>query len=161
MLTGDRLEAMKIPVKFALYSSLVGLLLMPVSARAAVEATRQSFQTGVAPVRAPNYTPWYNLTDRYFSGYYYMNLSLTELQIDHVASNSRCTRKNRTFMISASFEQPVGRDFFMGRFDVPLLFADRLVVSRLAPASVGDYVLHLSNSQIENNAAYLRVSARF
>ncbi len=150
---------MKNSAKLIVCSAVVGFLLTPVSIEAAVSATRQSFRD--APITAPKYTPWYNLADRFFSGYYYMNLSLTELQIDHVASNSRCTRKNRTFMISASFEQPVGTNFFSGRFDVPLFFADRFTISRLAPASVGDYVLHLSNSQIENNAAYLRVSARF
>jgi hypothetical protein len=45
--------------------------------------------------------------------------------------------------------------------DVPLLFADRFSVSRLAPAAMGDYVLRLSNAPMENAAGFLRISTRF
>jgi len=83
------------------------------------------------------------------------------MRIDHVSENSRCTRKNRTFMISASFAQPIGNRMFSSSFELPILSADRLMVSRLVPASVGDYVVHLSNTPLLGSASQVLVSARF
>ena len=108
-----------------------------------------------------NYLPWFSVPSRFlFTGNYYAHLSRVEMRIDHVASDSRCTRQNRTFMISASYAQPIG---LMGssRFDIPLVSADRFDVTRLAPASVGDYVVHLSDNRVYNPALYLLLTARF
>ena len=117
-------------------------------------APGQTFTTGAIP--------WYSFPGRFFfSGGYYMNLSITEMRIDHVSENSRCTRKNRTFMISASFAQPIGNRMFSSSFELPILSADRLMVSRLVPASVGDYVVHLSNTPLLGSASQVLVSARF
>jgi hypothetical protein len=108
------------------------------------------------------YLPWVALPRKYlFSGSFYTHLSVTEMRIDHVAENSRCTRKNRTFMISASYGQPIGNNLFSSTFELPLLSADRFKLSRLAPATMGDYVIHLSNSPMLNSSAQLVVSARF
>src|SRR6185295_10988736 len=102
--------------------------------------------------------PWFVLPGRYlFSGGYFVKLSIQEMRIDHMTDNTRCTRRNRGFMISASFAQPIGRELFSSSFEIPLLSADRLSVSRLAPASVGDYVMHLSNAPLYNSAAQLLI----
>jgi len=166
MSKGDTLGGMNALRNQILAGAVVGCLLTPVSGHT-VPAVLRSYieptqEVNLPPSSPASYMPWYALPSRFlFSGGYFMKLSVTELQIDHVADNSRCTRKNRTFMISASFEQPVGREFFSSRVDLPLVSADRFSVSRLAPASVGDYVLFLSNTQLDNPAAYIRLSARF
>jgi hypothetical protein len=90
-----------------------------------------------------------------------MKLNRTAMRIDHVADNSRCTRKNRTFMITAFFGQPIGNNLFSGTFELPIVSADRFKISRLAPASVGDYVVHLSDTPMYSSSAQLRISARF
>ena len=106
--------------------------------------------------------PWYSFPGRYlFSGGYYMNLSITEMRIDHVSEDSRCTRKNRTFMISASFAQPIGNRLFSSSFEFPVLSADRLMMSRLETASIGDYIVHLSNTPLLGSASQMLISARF
>jgi len=116
----------------------------------------------VQPASAASYMPWYAVPGRFlFSGSYYTHLNITEMRIDHVSDNSRCTRRNRVFMISATFAQPIGNRLFSSRFDLPLFSADRFMVSRLAPASLGDYVIHLSNAPLYNSAAQLILSARF
>jgi hypothetical protein len=164
---GANLSAMKKLAKIWPSIMFVGYLLTPVSSEALQTATRQTFEEPgyymePTPASAADYMPWYAIPNRFlFSGGYYADLSITELKIDHVSQNSKCTRKNRTFMISASYETPVGTNFFSTRMDVPLLFADRFSVTRLAPASVGDYVLHLSNSPMEYGAGFIRVSTRF
>lgn len=105
--------------------------------------------------------PWFAIPSRYiFSGNYYTHLTLTEMRIDHVSDDSRCTRKNRTFMISASVAQPIGNRLFSTQCELPLLSADHLT-THMAPASVGDYVLHLSNSPLNGPNAQLLVSTRF
>jgi hypothetical protein len=106
--------------------------------------------------------PWFILPGRYlFSGGYYVKLSIQEMRIDHMTDNTRCTRHNRTFMISASFAQPVGKELFSSRFELPLASADSFSPSRLAPASVGDYVMHLSNSPLVTQVSMLMLTARF
>ena len=90
-----------------------------------------------------------------------MHLNITEMRIDHVSDDSHCTRRNRTFMISAGFAQPIGNRLFSSRFELPLLSADRMAVSRLHSASVGDYVIHMSDAPMYSSSAQLLLSARF
>jgi len=146
-------------------SLLAGGLLSPVLCLAS-PALPVSFNQGPAvrqgqPLQTTNTMPWFILPGRFlFSGGYYVKLSIQEMRIDHMTDDTRCTRKNRTFMISASFAQPVG-ELFSSRFELPLFSADSFSVSRLVPASVGDYVMHLSNAPLYNSAAQLMVTAKF
>ncbi len=148
-------------------SLLAGGLLSPLVCHAAPPAVREEFTDPVAAraERQPSAfkdIPLYAFPGRFlFSGTYYTHLSLTEMRIDHVAINSRCTRQNRTFMISAGYLAPIGNRLGAGRFEVPFLSADSFQVSRLAPASVGDYVVHLSNDYVYSASAQLFLTARF
>src|SRR5689334_9231559 len=68
-----------------------------------------------------NFLAWYSIPSRYlFTGNYYVHLSQKnmEMRIDHVAMDSRCTRQNRNFMISASLAQPIGH--LMGSSQIEL-----------------------------------------
>jgi hypothetical protein len=110
---------------------------------------------------APN-MPWFVLPGRYlFTGNYKVKLSITEMRIDHMTDDTRCTRRNRGFMISAGYAQPIGNRLFSSSFELPLLSADQMLPSRLAPASVGDYVMHLSNAPLYSSTAQLLITARF
>jgi len=144
---------------------LVGVLLAPVLCHAdpAVPVTfpAEAAYSQATPHSAISYLPFVALPGRFlFSGGYTVHLNLTEMRIDHIATDSRCTPHNRTFMISAGFAQPVGQ-LFSSRFELPLFSADRFSMYRLAPASVGDYVVHLSNSPLYSSAASLIITARF
>lgn len=119
-------------------------------------------QADARPTTVVDFLPWYAVPDRYlFSGGYFMHLNITEMRIDHVANNSRCTPRNRMFMISASFAQPIGHDLFSSRFELPLVSADRLNVARLRPAAVGDYVAHFSNAPLSSAVLGISLTARF
>jgi hypothetical protein len=156
---------MKRPCLIVTAIAVAGLLAMP--AHASQQAVRQTFPGRVPPsqkqvVTIASYLPWYAVPDRYlFSGGYYMHLSITEMRIDHVADESRCTRGNRTFMIAAAFSQPIGNRLGSGRYELPLFSADRFAVSRLSHASVGDYVLHFSDAPLYHAALGLALTARF
>jgi hypothetical protein len=148
---------------------LAGCLLSPMSGQGAIPpAVHQNLMESPANMpdtnhnSALNFTPIYGFPGRYlFSGNYFTHLSITELRIDHVTEDSRCTRRNRSFMISAGYAMPIGNQLGAGRFEVPFLSADSLTVSRLAPASVGDYVVHLSNDHLYSGAAEMFLTARF
>jgi hypothetical protein len=148
-------------------SVLAGGFFGPVQSWAALPASYEAFarpavvQT-VHHKSALEYMPIYGIPSRYlFTGNYITHLSITELRIDHISDDSRCTRQNRTFMISAGYSEPIGNRLGSGRVELPFLSADSFLLSRLTPASVGDYVVHLSNEQLYSAAAQLFLTARF
>jgi hypothetical protein len=145
---------------------VAGLFVLGISGSATAElspARPVSFAAGEPAIMAPTRTiPWFILPGRFLlSGAYFVKLSVQEMRIDHMTDDTRCTRKNRTFMISAAFAQPIGRQLFSSGLEIPLFSADRFAVDRLAPASVGDYVLHLSNTPLTSSVAQLMLTARF
>jgi hypothetical protein len=95
-----------------------------------------------------------------FTGDYAMKLTVTEMRIDHVAALSRCTVPKRVCMLSLSYAQPVGTDFFTSRFDFPLFSASSLG-SDWSRASLGDYIVYLSNHALYSRTVKLLGSARF
>ncbi len=94
------------------------------------------------------------------TGRYAVDLSIREMRIDHMATSSTCPMKNRDCIIGLSFVQPVGTNRFSTRFDVPLLSAPSMVAA-WAPATVGDYVIHLANEPIQTAYAQIITSIRF
>jgi hypothetical protein len=95
-----------------------------------------------------------------FTGDYAVNLTVTEMRIDHIAQRSRCTVAKRICILSLSYAQPVGTDFFSSRFDFPLFSASSLG-SDWSRASFGDYVIYLSNQRSYSRTMRLLASARF
>jgi hypothetical protein len=145
-------------------SLLAGGLLLP-GLGFAEEAANESFDAGSSSggyFTVASLMPWYAVPDRYlFSGGYYMHLNITEMRIDHVADNSRCTKRNRNFMVAVSFAQPIGNELFSSRFELPLISGEQMSVKQLHPASPGDYVVHLSNIPLINSTLGMAVAARF
>ena len=143
---------------------IVGSLLTPLACFADPATTVVYGEPHVqqTPRQSPtSFLPFIAIPGRFlFTGGYYMNLNRTEMRIDHIASDSRCTQRNRTFMISASYAQPVGQ-LFSSRYELPLFSADRFAPSRLSPASFGDYVVHLSNEPLYSAALTLQIVTRF
>ena len=95
-----------------------------------------------------------------FSGRYAFDLSIKEMRIDHMATSSTCPIKNRGCVIGLSFTQPVGTNMFSTRFDMPVISAPAYR-SHWEPATVGDYVVHLSNEPVEHPYVQLMTSVRF
>lgn len=95
-----------------------------------------------------------------FSGGYTVDLSIKEMRIDHMTKDSKSPRQNRSCLIAFSYLQPVGDGLFSSRFDVPLLSASH-INARWGAASVGDYVIFLSNTPAYSSAMKLLASARF
>src|SRR5262245_9429169 len=131
----------------------LGTLLGPALGWGHTLATVESYREPIAQrARTPSpsdFMPWYAVPDRYlFSGSYNVKLTITEMQIDHLAYDSRCSLPRRNYMIAASFGHPIGHELFSGTVELPLLAGDRLEMSRMAPAAVGDYVLRLSGTPL-------------
>lgn len=95
------------------------------------------------------------------AGNYKVHLSITEMQIDHMAQNSRLTMKNRTCLITLGYVQPIGNNLFSSRFEVPLIGNQKMGFSNWVPASTGDYVLHFSNTPVYSATLQLGASIRF
>jgi hypothetical protein len=95
-----------------------------------------------------------------FSGGYKVKLSITEMRIDHMATHTRCPMTHRGCTLALSYGQPVGNDAFSSRVDFPLFSAEK-VTTHWAPASFGDYVVHLSNTPMSSSSIRLLASAKF
>jgi hypothetical protein len=106
-------------------------------------------------------SPMWGLPRKFlFSGGYMVDLTVTEMRIDHMAIGSNCPRRNRDCLLAVSFSQPVGQGLFSSRFDFPLVSAEGLG-GNWAQASLGDYVVYLSNIPLYSPALRLLASARF
>jgi hypothetical protein len=91
---------------------------------------------------------------------YHVNLTVKEMRIDHMATNSRCPLRQRSCTVSLSVAQPVGSNLFSSRLDIPLLSSQQML-SSWNTASPGDYILHLSNTALRGPDLRLVASARF
>jgi hypothetical protein len=91
---------------------------------------------------------------------YHVNLTMKEMRIDHMATHSRCPLTQRSCTLSLSIAQPVGSNLFSSRLDIPLLSSERMT-SAWNSASVGDYVLHLSNTPLRGPDLRLVATTRF
>lgn len=87
-------------------------------------------------------------------------LTLQELRIDHMGSNSKAPASKRVCMIGFSYAAPVA--FFGSQVELPLFHADSLKMNRWGMNTLGDYVVHLSKDSIVAHPTLgLQLSARF
>lgn len=91
---------------------------------------------------------------------YKMDLSIDEMRIDHMATNSRSPMKHRICNVSLSYALPVA-GFFSSSFDFLLFNGDTFKPSDLSMSTLGDYVIHLSRQPLDGSTLKLVANARF
>ena len=96
----------------------------------------------------------------FWTGGYAVKLSIKEMRIDHMTAHSRCPMKRRGCTLALSYSQPIGQQLFSSTLDFPLLSSEA-VTSHWSAATLGDYVLHLSNQPLPSRDFRLMASARF
>ena len=90
---------------------------------------------------------------------YQMKLSGRELRIDHMGADSHVPVSRRNCSLGLSYTTPVA--FFTSRVDIPLFSASTLAWDSWTRNSIGDYVVYLSKTPVDNASLRLVLSAKF
>jgi len=89
-----------------------------------------------------------------------MKLTRDELQIHHMAKNSKAPMSYRNCMVSFTYLTPVA-GFFTSRIDIPLFNARTMTMEDWSSSSFGDYVAHFSKGASDHATIRLSLNARF